>query len=359
MSWLSALGSGALGAAGGFLIGGPIGAMAGFGIGLGSAAAGMSGSQSNTGKWGGAITGGLVGFAIGGPFGALAGGALGALFGNAVQGAHQQQPQMPPYANQFPGGGFGGYGMPGGMPFGYGMPGGGFPMGGFGFPPSGFGMPNMGGFGFMGFAGCFPPPQGGGCCQPPCNQPPVCGGGQLTQEGPGKPAVYTTSGGYKVQMDGTTVRITDPSGKHSVEHWGDPHENVNGKHLKDWEGKTRSIVLEDGTRITMNATAANGLITDTSIYDGAQEIKYNNTDKTITSVGFNPYQTAYNAQNQAAGETAYFGHDEKGDLVYRNMFKQNEDLSITPHTRDIAVLERAHDCHRPQQNWWMFGAVAA
>lgn len=25
--------------------------------------------------------------------------------------------------------------------------------------------------------------------------------------------------------------------KNKVEHWGDPHEYLNGKHIKDWEGK--------------------------------------------------------------------------------------------------------------------------
>jgi hypothetical protein len=27
------------------------------------------------------------------------------------------------------------------------------------------------------------------------------------------------------------------TGKNKVVHWGDPHENLNGKHLKDWKGK--------------------------------------------------------------------------------------------------------------------------
>lgn len=350
MSWLSALGAGAIGAVGGFFVGGPIGAVAGFGIGVGAAAAGMSGSQQNVGGWGGAIAGGLVGFAIGGPVGALAGGALGALFGNAIQGANQQPPQCPPYAPYFPGGGFGGYGMPGGMPGGFGG------FGGCGFPGGGYGFPQMGGFGMMGFAGCFPPPQQQGCCYPPCNQPPQNQGGQLTQQGNGQPIAYTTSGGYKVQVNGHTVTVTDPSGKHSVQHWGDPHENVDGQHVKDWEEKTRTMVLGDGTRITMNATSANGLIENTAIYDGAQEIRIKNNGNQIQGVNFNPYQTAYDAQHQAAGETAYFGQDQSGALVYRNLFKQADDLSVTPHNRDIKVLEQPHHTAWPNQNWWMRAA---
>ncbi len=30
---------------------------------------------------------------------------------------------------------------------------------------------------------------------------------------------------------------------HNVQHWGDPHENLNGKHIKDWEGKSRRATL--------------------------------------------------------------------------------------------------------------------
>jgi hypothetical protein len=33
------------------------------------------------------------------------------------------------------------------------------------------------------------------------------------------------------------------NGKQKVQHWGDPHENLNGKHIKDWEGKQRHTTL--------------------------------------------------------------------------------------------------------------------
>jgi len=43
---------------------------------------------------------------------------------------------------------------------------------------------------------------------------------------------------FQVGLDGAvrSVRITDPAGKYTVQHSGDPHENLNGKHMKDWEG---------------------------------------------------------------------------------------------------------------------------
>jgi hypothetical protein len=313
--------------------------MAGFGIGIGAAAAGMSGNQSHIGAWGGAIAGGLVGFSIGGPIGALAGGALGALFGNSVQNSCQQYPQCPPYGQYFPGCGGGNYGNFGG----YGN------YGGCGFPQGGYGFPNPAAYGLMQYGGCFPPPQQQQPCYPPQCQQPCSQGGQLQQGGPGQPINYTTSGGYKVNVNGTTVTITDPSGKHTVTHSGDPHEYVDGQHVKDWDEKTRSLVLGDGTRITMNATAHNGTITDTSIYDGAEEVKINNQNNTVNSVGFNPYKTAYDQTHQSAGETGYFGIDASGAEVYKDLFKQNPDLSVTPYNRDISTLEQ------PQRQWGGWG----
>jgi hypothetical protein len=60
------------------------------------------------------------------------------------------------------------------------------------------------------------------------------------------------------------------------EVWGDPHENLNGKHIKDWEGTRRTLLLDDGTKITMDALGAQGLVHTTSIYDGAQSHEIGN-----------------------------------------------------------------------------------
>jgi hypothetical protein len=43
---------------------------------------------------------------------------------------------------------------------------------------------------------------------------------------------------FQMGPDGavTGAIIKDPNGKNTVQHWGDPHENLNGKHIKDWQG---------------------------------------------------------------------------------------------------------------------------
>lgn len=362
MSWLSSLGqtfgAGLVGAGAGFLIGGPVGAMAGFGIGMVGSASGMMGSTGG-GALGGAAIGGLAGFAIGGPVGMLAGGLLGGLFGGAVASGFNQQPQQPPYAQGFPGQGFGGF--PG-----MGFPGMGFPGGGFGFP--------QGGMGFGGFSGSF-----GGqpsiniynfygqgqdqcygqeqcCCPqyPPQQQPPQQNGGQLKQDPNGGPIHYTTHGGYQVTVNGDNVSVVDPSGKHTVTQSGDPHEYVDGKHVKDWDAKTRTLILGDGTRMTMNATSANGTIQNTTIYDGAEEVKIKNSGNQIEGVSFNPYQTQADAKNQVQGETAFLGNRQDGSFTYKDIYNQADDGSISRYQKDIWSEPRRFTGEYAQQDTWRF-----
>jgi hypothetical protein len=43
---------------------------------------------------------------------------------------------------------------------------------------------------------------------------------------------------FQVGSDGavTGAIIGDPNGRDAVRHWGDPHENLDGKHTKNREG---------------------------------------------------------------------------------------------------------------------------
>lgn len=344
MGFLSSIGKGLVGAATGGLIAGafsggalaPLGALAGFVGGVASDAFGISGFKT-IGMIGGAVAGTflcpipILGTLLGG----MAGGMLGGLFDNMFN----QAPQPPPYAPYLPGS------MPTPMPMPYPMP-----MPNTGFPQTGYPFPNAGGFGFNNYAGCYPPMQRQCCCCPPQYQQPCQGGGTLQQGAPGQPITYTTSGGYKVCINGDTVNITDPSGRHTVSEWGDPHENVDGRGVGDWSGKTRTIMLQDGTRITMNANGPKGTVQGTSIYDGAQEVQINNNNNQIMGVGFNPWQTQADASRQYQGDTAYFGVDQTGAEVFRNFYRQNPDGTITPNLRDLAVLQQPYRQH----GFWAF-----
>lgn len=358
----NSLGAGLVGAGAGFLIGGPVGAAAGAGIGILGSALGMSG-HSQAGGLTGAAIGGLAGFAIGGPIGGLVGGLGGALFGGAVGNAFNQQPQTPPYA--------GGFAPP--MNGGMGMPGMGFPMMG--------GM--MGGMGM----GCFPGMGGGmmggmmggnmammmaqaqmqqqllaymqmqqqmqaqqGQYQQPGNQASQNPNAGTLTGGNGQPINYTTHGGYQVKVEGSTVTVTSPDGKQSVQEWGDPHEKVNGQAVKDWDAKNMVLVLGDGTKIDMNAQAANSTIQNTTIIDGNQSIQIDNTSNNVTSTSCNPYK----AQSLEAGwlkqgptEVTGFGYRPDGSFVCQEMGMIDNSGNFTAINKDLGSQPPAPRPHPP------------
>lgn len=170
------------------------------------------------------------------------------------------------------------------------------------------------------------PGQGGPCG--PHGQ--MCGGrnGQLQQEGKGKPITYTTRGGYKVTVNKHDISIKDPNGN-EVKHHGDPHENLNGKHLKDWEGKQRSVVLGDGTKITMSADGPQGVTQHTSIYDGGQNVQIANGQNLVEHQSFNGLDTLMREFAQHDGETAAFTTNYQGDAMYYNMYNQADNGMVT------------------------------
>ncbi len=276
----------------------------------------------------GALIGGLVGMLLGGalsggnPFGMLAGGGLGALLGNQIGSHHGGNNCCPQHSHH---------------------------GGAHCYPPTNgghWGGPQCGSYGPPPYAQrpcCQGPPHwqhpgqhypghghhwGQNCCPPRhqcCHNP----GGELCQEKKGKPISYTTSGGYKVTVNKHEIQITDPSGKNTVKHWGDPHENLNGKHIKDWDGKQRSIILGDGTKLTMSATGPHGVTTNTSIYDGNQSISIDNNKNEITQHSFDPRVAARLERGQYDGETAVFRTNWNGEARYFNIYNQDENFGMT------------------------------
>ncbi len=137
--------------------------------------------------------------------------------------------------------------------------------------------------------------------------------GFLTQTGGAGTAIrYITSGGYLLQIDLHTISIQDPISRNKVEHWGDPHENLNGKHIKDWagaagwDGTRRTILLGDGTKITMEAAGPQGVVELTSIYDGEQNVQINNATNTILHHSTELADTQSREAAQYDGEASQF-----------------------------------------------------
>lgn len=149
------------------------------------------------------------------------------------------------------------------------------------------------------------------------------GQGQVSQNGKGKPINYTTRGGYHVTVDKDKVIVKDPNGN-EVKQSGDPHEALNGKHVKDWKDKQRTLVLGDGTKITMSAQGAKGVTQHTSIYDGNQNLQINNSKNEIEHLSRNFFDTIQREQAQYDGETAAFTGNWQGGANYYNMYNQAE-----------------------------------
>ena len=148
-----------------------------------------------------------------------------------------------------------------------------------------------------------------------------------------QPLDYVTSGGYTVKADAHTVTITDPLGRNTVEHWGDPHENLNGKHLKDWgggpqwEGLRRTVLLGDGSKITMEANGPHQVTRWTSIYNGNAHVQFDNCRSRIVRQGSDAAETAQLEKTQYDGETSTFETDTTAGVAsYDAVYNEDENF---------------------------------
>ena len=155
--------------------------------------------------------------------------------------------------------------------------------------------------------------------------------GQIKQTAAGAPMDYvTTSGKWIIKVDHTTVTVTRNTlcQLSTVEMWGHPHENLNGKHLKDWWGDRRSLILDDGTKITMHADSAHTMVHKMSIYDGQISIEFNNDNNTVLHHSTDPAVAQLREVAEADGETGYVAFEPNnapgaiGTVFFRNIYTQ-------------------------------------
>lgn len=61
----------------------------------------------------------------------------------------------------------------------------------------------------------------------------------------------------QLQIDAMKLEIE--ALKNKVEHWGDPHEYLNGKHLKDWQDKQKFFldIAEEVIKAIRNKSVSN------------------------------------------------------------------------------------------------------
>lgn len=169
--------------------------------------------------------------------------------------------------------------------------------------------------------------------------------GTLSQTGgPGTTIRYLTSGGYLVQVQLHTITLQDPIAKNQIQHWGDPHENLNGKHIKDWagaagwDGTRRTIMLGDGTKVTMDSAGAQGVVLTTSIYDAGQNVQIANSTNTIVSQGVDATATAVLDDAQHDGETSQFvTHLTTGVATYSTIYNEDDEFVVVPFSVTLGI----------------------
>ena len=164
---------------------------------------------------------------------------------------------------------------------------------------------------------------------------------------------YTTAAGLVVQVDKYTISIQDALGMNSVQHWGDPHENLNGKHIKDWgglpewDGARRTTLLDGGAKVTMQANAPAAVVLLTSIYDGQQNVQIDNSTNTILHHSADPVDTSVREAAQYDGETARFTTDPATAVaLYDTVYNEDANFNVVSST---VPLGSTGGCANPNQ----------
>ncbi len=99
------------------------------------------------------------------------------------------------------------------------------------------------------------------------------------------------------------------------------HENLNGKHLKDRLGDSRTIIFPNGTKITMVSTGDKKSITAISIYSGAMAHHLNITCNKIEYSAYDLNVAQQLDAQQADGETSTLELTETG-LIFYNIYNE-------------------------------------
>lgn len=146
--------------------------------------------------------------------------------------------------------------------------------------------------------------------------------GRLVRDAGGQFTYVTGSGLWTLKLDQHTITLTR-SGVFTWQVWGDPHENLNGKHVKDWLGTRRTLLLDDGTRITMHAEGPHGVVHTTSVYDGAQSHEIGNIGNVLRHSCVNAEVASSREAAEADGETLYLVNLRGPAMVQGYLYGEN------------------------------------
>lgn len=155
--------------------------------------------------------------------------------------------------------------------------------------------------------------------------------GRLSQGVASTPIQFVTAAGFTVSVDRHTIANQDPLEMNMVQHWSDPHENLNGKHIKDWAGSPgwtenrRTVLIDGGAKITMVSAGPQAVVLTPSIYDGHQSVQIDNNTNTIAHYSTDAVVTADRDAAQYDGETVRFTVDMITAIAsYTNVYNEDE-----------------------------------
>ncbi len=178
--------------------------------------------------------------------------------------------------------------------------------------------------------------------------------GRLTQDAPGEPLEYISADANSViKVDLHTITVTHLE-HYTVQHWGDPHENLNGKHTKDWNGDRRTLLLQSGVKITMHAAGPQGVVETMTIYEGTARHQIRNTDNTILISCDDDPETETLEAAEADGETAHLAILALSSEGVNTLYYQNVYTEIAG---ENGVMERTFDPVPLGEAWAPVGNV--
>lgn len=121
------------------------------------------------------------------------------------------------------------------------------------------------------------------------------------------------------------------------------HENLNGKHIKDRIGNNRTVILPDGTKITLVSTGPAADVTAITIYSGGSVHHINvNCKKLEYSVSNNPYIAQRMDELQADGETSVM--EDTPDMVwFYNIYNEDTPCNRVYGRVNLGSLPKANE----------------
>lgn len=136
----------------------------------------------------------------------------------------------------------------------------------------------------------------------------------------------TTAAGWKVRVNSTlgSVIVTAPNSRDKIELWGDAnvHENLNGKHIKDWFSDYRTVIIPGDASVTTtranNPAISKITIKTVSIYDADQSHRIDLHSGTVT---LSQLQPRIGEAAEPDGETCRFWDAGNGAYL-ENIYTQ-------------------------------------